>query len=154
MLIRIITIAAVLFGFGSLIYSQSAMPPGRYIAASDVADDLASSLEQRPTFGVSRMDNGEDFDINMISRTAPAGAIIHADATEYHYITAGAGVLVTGGVSVRAAEGEPANIEGGRAQRVSVGDTVVIPQGTPHQYTSVEGVVTYLEVRFHTEKYD
>ena len=62
-------------------------------------------------------------------------------------------MLVTGGVSVRPADGGSANIEGGLAQRVAVGDMVVIPQGTPHQYTSVEGAVTYLEVRFHTEKY-
>lgn len=151
---RVITLVAVVFGFGSIIYSQSAIPPGRYIDVDDITGDLASSMADRPTFGVSRIDNGEDFDINLIRRTSAAGAIIHPDATEYHYITEGAGVLVTGGISVRPAEGGPANIEGGLALRVAPGDMVVIPQGTPHQYTSVEGVVTYLEVRFHTEKYD
>ena len=153
MLIRIITVVAVLCGFVSLINSQSAMPPGRYVEADDIASALASSLEQRANFGVSRIDNGDDFDVNLIRRTAPAGSIIHSDATEYHYITKGAGILVTGGVSVRPPGGGQANIEGGYAKRVSVGDTIVIPQGTPHQYTSVEGVVTYLEVRFKTAKY-
>ena len=152
-LIKVLATTSILFGFGSLIYSQSAMPPGRYIDNDDTAGALANSLADRPSFGVSRIDNGDDFDINLISRTTGAGAIIHPDATEYHYITEGAGVLVTGGVSVRPADGGSANIEGGLAQRVTVGDMVVIPQGTPHQYTSVEGVVTYLEVRFHTEKY-
>lgn len=154
MLIRTLLCIATLFGFGTLLYSQSAMPPGRYIDAEDIAGEMAQSMAQRPTFGVSRIDNGDDFDVNMIRRTAPAGAIVHADETEYHFITEGAGVLVTGGVSVRAADGSPANIEGGHAQRVSVGDVVVIPKGTPHQYTAVEGVVTYLEVRLQTEKYD
>ena len=153
MMKKMIIIAAALIGFTTLVYSQSAMPPGTYVKANDIALGLASSMEQRPTFGVSRIDNGDDFDINMIRRTAPAGSIVHADATEYHFITEGAGVLVTGGVSVRPAGGGPANIEGGYAQRVSVGDTIVIPQGTPHQYTSVEGVVGYREVRFRTEKY-
>ncbi|NKB33227.1 MAG: hypothetical protein GKR91_09020 [Pseudomonadales bacterium] len=153
MMIRLFTVFAVLFGFGSLIYSQSAMPPGRYIDADDISSALASSLADRPSLGVSGIDSGDDFAVNLIRRTTGAGAIIHADATEYHFITEGAGVLVTGGVSVRPAGGGSANIEGGHAQRVTVGDTIVIPQGTPHQYTSVEGVVTYLEVRFHTGKY-
>ena len=83
-----------------------------------------------------------------------SGSIVHADATKYHFITEGAGILVTGGISVRPPGGGPANIEGGYAQRVSVGDTIVIPKGTPHKYTSVEGVVTYLEVRLRTEKYN
>ena len=51
MLIRIITVVAVLCGFVSLIYSQSAMPPGRYVEADDIASALASSLEQRANFG-------------------------------------------------------------------------------------------------------
>ncbi len=145
--------SAIFSGLVTLIYSQSAMPPGRYVDAENTAASLAASLADRPAFGVARIDNGEDFDINLIRRTEPAGAIVHANATEYHYITDGAGVLVTGGVSVRPPTGGPANIEGGHAQRVSVGDVVVIPEGTPHQYTSVEGAVTYLEVRFRTEKY-
>jgi mannose-6-phosphate isomerase-like protein (cupin superfamily) len=152
-MIRVFAIAAVIAGFGSIIYSQSAMPGGRYVNADEIAAAMASALAERPTFGVSRIDAGDDFAVNLIRRTVPAGAIIHADATEYHYITEGAGVLVTGGASVRPDGGGPANIEGGHAQRVSVGDTVVIPQGTPHQYTSVEGGVTYLEVRFQTSKY-
>ena len=36
---------------------------------------------------------------------------------------------------------------------VSVGDAILIPEGTPHQYTAVEGVVGYLEVRFKTAQY-
>ena len=152
-IIRVFAIAVAFTCLGSVIYSQTAVPPGRYVTVDDIAAAMAISLAERPTFGVSRIDNGDDFDINLISRTAPAGAIIHADATEYHYIAEGAGVLVTGGISVRPAGGGPANIEGGYAQRVSVGDLVVIPQGTPHQYTSVEDVVSYLEVRFQTSKY-
>ncbi len=35
------------------------------------------------------------------------------------------------------------------ARRVTKGDAILIPEGTPHQYTAVEGSITYLEVRFN-----
>jgi len=34
------------------------------------------------------------------------------------------------------------------ARRVTAGDVVLIDEGTPHQYTAIESVVVYLEVRF------
>jgi mannose-6-phosphate isomerase-like protein (cupin superfamily) len=99
--------------------------------------------------GVSTITTTDQYRINLITRTEPAGAIVHVPGTELHYILEGAGTLVTGGVVVRSAEGAPGTIEGGVAQRVSKGDAVLIPEGTPHQYTAVEGAVTYLEVRFN-----
>jgi len=57
--------------------------------------------------------------------------------------------LVTGGIVVRPEAGGPGNIEGGLARRVVAGDAILIPEGTPHQYTAVVGSVTYLEVRFN-----
>ena len=50
---------------------------------------------------------------------------------------------------MRPSEGAPGTIEGGVAQRVTKGDAILVPEGTPHQYTAVEGSVTYLEVRFN-----
>ena len=58
------------------------------------------------------------------------------------------GTLVTGGIVVRPAGGGQGNIEGGLARHVTKGDAILIPEGTPHQYTAVEGSITYLEVRF------
>ena len=141
-------------GAGIAVIAEEAMPPAVYYDSNAIGKDLGVSLSQRPNFGVGRINSGGDYAINMIRRTAPAGAIIHADAAEIHYIVEGAGVLTTGGVAVRP-EGNGvvfANIEGGYSQRVSVGDLVFIPVGTPHQYTSVEGVVGYLEVRFETDE--
>ncbi len=136
-----------------LVSAQTSMPPAIYVKAASIGTELAGSFEQRPTLGIGTINRGDDYNINLIRRTSPAGAITHDDGTELHYITEGAGVLVTGGVSVRPAGGGPADIEGGFSQRVSVGDAILIPEGTPHQYTAVEGVVGYLEVRFKTAQY-
>ena len=97
--------------------------------------------------GVSNISNGDDYRINVIHRTAAAGPIVHEVGTELHFITDGAGTLHTGGYIVRPEDGR-AYIEEGLARRVSEGDAILIPEGTPHQYTAVEGSVTYLEVRF------
>jgi quercetin dioxygenase-like cupin family protein len=69
-----------------------------------------------------------------------------------HHITEGAGTLVTGGVIVRAQGRGGATIEGGVSKRVSKGDVILIPAGTPHWYKEVEGTITYLEVRFNEPK--
>ncbi len=143
----------IVFSISVVVWAQDAMPPATYFASDDIGTDLAASLLERPNLGIGVISVGEDYNIHMIRRNAPAGAIVHPDGTELHYIVEGAGTLTTGGVAVRPQVGGPASIEGGYSQRVTVGDLVLIPRGTPHQYTAVEGVVGYLEVRFRTSEY-
>lgn len=38
-------------------------------------------------------------------------------------------------------------IQGGTSQRVKAGDIVVIPAGTPHWFSAIEGSISYLVVR-------
>jgi mannose-6-phosphate isomerase-like protein (cupin superfamily) len=97
----------------------------------------------------SRVQIGDHYRINLIRRTEAAGAIVHQRGTELHYVTDGAGTLVTGGLVVRPAGGGQGTIEGGLARHVTAGDAILIPEGTPHQYTAVNGSITYLEVRFN-----
>jgi len=139
--------AALAISLGAAIAAQSPMPPGQFTSAGEFATAIQQSAGDRPGMAVGRMSNTDDYRINMIHRTQAAGAIIHEVGTELHYITDGAGTLVTGGVIVRPDGGRPV-IEGGKAQRVTVGDALLIPEGTPHWYSEVEGSVTYLEVRF------
>lgn len=129
--------------------AQSPSAPALFVPATDIASALQRALGERPAMGVSTITTTDQYRINLITRTEPAGAIVHVPGTELHFITEGAATLVTGGIVVRLAEGAPGAIEGGVAQRVTKGDAVLIPEGTPHQYTAVEGAVTYLEVRFN-----
>lgn len=146
-------IAVLILLITGLIEAQSPRPPALYVEADSLASAVASTLADRQNMGVGNVSNGSDFRINLIKRTQAAGAIVHDVGTELHYITEGAGTLVTGGVVVGEA-GTRRNIEGGLAKRVTVGDAILIPVGTPHQYTSVEGSVSYLEVRFNSEDFD
>ena len=150
---KIVIVVSIIIGLSAVVRAQDVMPPAIYFDSEDIGTDLAASLTQRPNLGIGVISAGEDYNINMIRRNAPAGAIVHPDGTEIHYIVEGAGILTTGGVAVRPEGGGAATIQGGYSQRVTAGDLVLIPRGTPHGYTAVEGVVGYLEIRFRTSEY-
>jgi mannose-6-phosphate isomerase-like protein (cupin superfamily) len=90
----------------------------------------------------------DQYSINIVHRDKPAGAIAHPGNTELHYITEGAGTIVTGGTIVRGATAGAGTIENGVTRRVTKGDVVIVPANTPHWYKEVEGAITYLEVRW------
>jgi len=139
----------ILFALATLVRAQTPVAPALTMKATDIASALAKSAAQRPSMAVGSISNGEEYRINLIRRTEAAGAIVHQRGTELHFITEGAGMIVTGGIIVRPSDGGRATIEGGLALRVTKGDAILIPEGTPHWYSSVEGAITYLEVRFN-----
>ena len=127
-----------------------APPPGSP-ATFRSADELAAALQKATDRGgmtSGAIGNTDQYRINLVRRMKPAAALAHAGNTEVHYITDGAGTLVTGGTIVRPAGGGLATIQNGETRRVVKGDVVVIPADTPHWYKDVEGSITYLEVRF------
>ena len=87
----------------------------------------------------------------------PNNASVHTaegdkqDVTEIYEIVDGAGTFVTGGTLVNPAD-RTAGLAGGESHRVSKGDFIVIPAGTPHWFSSIEGSITYLETRFPTRR--
>ncbi|MEX0901853.1 MAG: AraC family ligand binding domain-containing protein [Pseudohongiellaceae bacterium] len=135
--------------YSTLTTAQTPLPPALYVDAEDIATALAQAASERPAMAVSTITTTEQYRINLIRRTEAAGAIIHEVGTELHYITEGAGTLVTGGTVVRPTDGGRPTIEGGLARQVTAGDAILIPEGTPHWYSAVDGSVTYLEVRFN-----
>jgi mannose-6-phosphate isomerase-like protein (cupin superfamily) len=92
-----------------------------------------------------------------------ANALVHNDATETYYILAGRGTLVTGG---RVGEARPTDLsrvylgmgqvgtrQGGESRRVKPGDIVIIPAGTPHSFSELDGPLSYLAFRFEPSKH-
>jgi quercetin dioxygenase-like cupin family protein len=130
--------------------ADESVPPAAYKSAAELMAALEKSAQARPEQASSPISNQAHYRINIVRRTSPGIAMAHATGpakgTEVHYIIDGSATVLTGGTLVRS--GGHTSIEGGQSRRVSKGDVLVIPAGTPHWYKEVDGSVTYLEVRF------
>jgi mannose-6-phosphate isomerase-like protein (cupin superfamily) len=148
---------AVLFSLAAAAATLSAADdssPAVYKSADELMAVLARNAQAKSDQATSPVANDDHYRINIVRRGAAGTAMAHATGpakgSEVHYIIDGAATVVTGGALVRPSNGS-VTIQGGRTQRVTKGDVLFIPAGTPHWYKNVEGSVTYLEVRFDVE---
>lgn len=97
--------------------------------------------------------------VAMLHRVKPeANALIHDYVTETYYILSGSGTFVTGGslggakptdlTRVNAGMSQTGTRIGGTSQRVKPGDIVMVPAGTPHSFSELDGPISYLVYRF------
>jgi quercetin dioxygenase-like cupin family protein len=125
------------------------LPPTVYKSAAELMATLAKNAQGKTGQIMSPIANEDHYRINIVRRDSAGVAMAHATGpakgSEVHYIIDGAATVVTGGALGKG------TIEGGETRRVSKGDVIFIPAGTPHWYKNVEGSVTYLEVRFDVE---
>jgi mannose-6-phosphate isomerase-like protein (cupin superfamily) len=142
--------------------------PATYVSAADVQANLngASSAAVNPSPNIRVVDaGGYNVAVGVIHRpqTPPGVVAVHFKVTEVYHVMDGAATLVTGGsvvdakmrpadaISVRLEDGpgeSGTSIQGGVSQRIKAGDVVIIPAGTPHWFSSIEGSITYVVVRF------
>jgi len=101
--------------------------------------------------------------VAMLRRTKPeASALIHDHVTETYYILSGSGTIVTGGslgtpkptdlTRVNAGMSQTGTRIGGESQKVKPGDIIIIPAGTPHSFSELDGPISYLVYRFEPSK--
>ena len=101
--------------------------------------------------------------VAMLHRVKPeASALIHDYVTETYYIVSGSGTIVTGGslggakptdlTRVNAGMSQTGTRIGGESTRVKPGDIIMIPAGTPHSFSQLDGPISYLVYRFEPAK--
>jgi quercetin dioxygenase-like cupin family protein len=93
--------------------------------------------------------------VNLEYRPVPGTAALHEKEAELIYVIDGSGTLTTGGKLVGETRTNPTNltgtaIEGGTAQTIAKGDFAIIPEGTPHQFSSVNGALVMMS--FHVPR--
>jgi glc operon protein GlcG len=92
------------------------------------------------------------YKVNTSRRSGPGLAEVHARETDVFYVVEGTATLVLGGTVVEA-RSESANeirgnaVDGGETHELKPGDVVVIPPGTPHQFTKVHAPFHYFVVK-------
>jgi mannose-6-phosphate isomerase-like protein (cupin superfamily) len=84
-------------------------------------------------------------------KDGPNNASVHDDVTEIYNIVSGSGTFVTGGAFASATD-RTAGIKGGASRHMQAGDFVVLPPGTPHWFSKIDGTITYVETRFAVKK--
>jgi glc operon protein GlcG len=106
--------------------------------------------------GSPLLENGE-YKIHASRREHDGQAEIHTFDTDLVYVLQGTATLVTGGNAVEArstgaGELRGSSIEGGESRRLSEGDVVVIPNGTPHLFKDVKNPFLYYVVKVTTRR--
>lgn len=130
----------------------SPAPPAVYKTAAEIKAELekagavskvGAAVTVHPGISVRRRSSGGE----------PQYAIIHPLSIEIYQVVEGSATLVTGGTLALpltdSAEDlvRSTSIVGGETRKVSQGDVVVMPPGTPHWFSDVQGTITYLEAR-------
>src|SRR5438477_3740655 len=110
-----------------------------FIDAKSVAAAFAKGMPLLETAG---------YKVHASRRVEPGQAEIHTLDTDVIYVVEGSAMLVTGGKAIDASEIAPneirgSKIEGGEEHQISKGQIIVIPNGVPHQFTTVTGELHY-----------
>jgi mannose-6-phosphate isomerase-like protein (cupin superfamily) len=144
---------------------SSANTSSVYISAEEIAETLKASIANNVVDQpMKAMDvvtlSGHRASLAMLRRTRPeTTALIHDRVTEIYQITEGSGTLVTGGTledpkpndltRLNAGPSRTGTHKGGDSRRVKPNDVVIVPAGTPHRFSALDGpFITYLVFRF------
>jgi glc operon protein GlcG len=93
-----------------------------------------------------------NYKVHASHRDGPGIAEVHDKDTDIIYMLEGSATLITGGQVIDGKTIEPEEVRGkgirdGESRRLSKGDVIVIPQGTPHWFKEVSGPINYYVVK-------
>jgi mannose-6-phosphate isomerase-like protein (cupin superfamily) len=159
----IFIIAAAVLSVATTVSAQD-VPPAPVIPSAQIEAVLKKAVEGNIVDQLIRDVDvaGHKMALAMLRRVKPeTNALVHSHVTEIYQIVRGSGTLHTGGslkgakpndlTRVAAGLGFSGVHEGGQGQRVGPGDVIVVPQGTPHRFSELDGEIVYLTYRFDSQ---
>jgi mannose-6-phosphate isomerase-like protein (cupin superfamily) len=131
---------------------QNQPPPlqGGVVTAADFAAIVAKQPKDRT--GNATFLQLAPYNVNMEHRVnMPQNASIHDKEAELFYVVDGGGTIVTGGKLTNASKQNADNstgngIEGGTSKKVGKGDFILVPEGTPHWFSAIDGELTLMSL--------
>ena len=88
---------------------------------------------------------------NLDYRAAVGPSAIHKKYAEFFYVIEGSATLVTGGKLIneksRGDDLVGTSLEGGSPRQIAKGDFVIVPEGTPHWFSSINGNIALMTFR-------
>jgi|SRR5580765_540140 mannose-6-phosphate isomerase-like protein (cupin superfamily) len=124
------------------------------VSASDVAAMIAKAKVDRKenqALLAQSMIRLAPYNVSLEYRAAVANAAVHETEAELFYVIDGSAMLVTGGKLKNESRTNDSNltgsgIEGGVSRHVSKGDFIMVPEGTPHWFSAIDGTVVLMSL--------
>ena len=93
-----------------------------------------------------------DYTVSVITRNMAGQVEVHEKETDIFYVMEGDATFITGGTMVGGKVSRPnqwlgTDITGGETHRLTKGDVIVIPAGTPHWFKQVPSSIKYFTVK-------
>lgn len=133
-------------------FAQQPAAPKLFSSASDVMALIAKAKmdkkEGQPMVS-ERILSLAPYNANLEYRTAVAPASVHETEAEMFYVIDGTATMVTGGKLVNEKRTNAANlsgtsIEGGMSREIAKGDFIMVPEGTPHGFSKINGTLVLM----------
>ena len=145
---------SLILTIGAAAWAQQPAPTKTYASAADVAALWAKAKADHK--------DGQAIVAEPILRLAPYGAnleyrssvgaaSVHEKEAKLFYVIDGSAILMTGGKLKEEKRTNAENltgtgIEDGKSQRVAKGDFVIVPENTPHWFSSIDGTIVLMSL--------
>jgi mannose-6-phosphate isomerase-like protein (cupin superfamily) len=134
--------------------APSAATSRTMVSAADVAAMIAKAKADRKdnqALLAQSMIQLAPYNVSLEYRAAVANAAVHETEAELFYVVDGSATLVTGGKlrnenRTNAANLTGSGIEGGVSRHVAKGDFIMVPEGTPHWFSAIDGTVVLMSL--------
>jgi mannose-6-phosphate isomerase-like protein (cupin superfamily) len=153
----------ILLALAWALAAEQQIAPGTVIGADEIAatlkQSIANNVVDQPVKAAD-VPGGHKASLALLRRTKPeTSALIHNRVTEIYQITEGSGTIVTGGslehptdadlTRLNAGPSQTGAHKGGESRHVGPKDVIIVPAGTPHRFSQLDGaVIVYLVYRF------
>lgn len=123
------------------------------VSAADVTAMIAKAKADRkdePNIA-QKMIELAPYNVSLEYRAAVGPAAVHDTEAELFYVIDGSATLVTGGKLTNEKRSNAENltgtgIDGGQSRHVAKGDFVMVPEGTPHWFSKIDGTVVLMSL--------
>ena len=134
--------------------ASSAAVSRTMVSAADVAALIAKARVDRKdgqALLAQSMIQLAPYNVSLEYRSAVANAAVHETEAELFYVVDGSAMLVTGGrlkdeKRTNASNLSGSAIEGGTSRHIAKGDFIMVPEGTPHWFSAIDGTVVLMSL--------
>jgi mannose-6-phosphate isomerase-like protein (cupin superfamily) len=155
----VIVILALALVSQSVLAQQAAAPsPGdvmkTMVSSADVAALMAKAKAERKegqALIAQSLIRLAPYNVSLEYRAAVANAAVHEREAELFYVIDGSATLVTGGKladekRTNAENLSGSSITGGMSRHIAKGDFVMVPENTPHWFSTIDGSITLMSL--------